>query len=138
MRYGTILLTGLIGVALATGAGCSDDGKKTKKVKAVEGIAKKIDLKNNYVSMETVDKSGKTMTREGTIREDTEVVINGRAAKLEDVKEGDKVLVYGFKEGKDDDVKFVATKVEVTRASEGGWKSTTPAKPATTQPAKNP
>ncbi|MEK6642726.1 MAG: hypothetical protein AABZ08_02365 [Planctomycetota bacterium] len=133
-KYKTIGVC-LVGVILV---GCSDDSKKARKVKKVDGIAKKIDLKNNFVSMVTIDKNGKEFVREGTLREDTEVSINGRAAKLDEVREGDKVSVYGFKEGKDDDVKFVATKVEVTRAAEGGWKSTTATKPATTQPAGKP
>jgi hypothetical protein len=105
-------------------AGCSDKSKKPKKIKTIPGVVKKIDLKANYVAMGFTDPEGKERTLEGVVKEDTDVLINGRAAKLEDVHEGDKVSVSGYKEGKDDDLKRVVTRVEVTRAASADWKST--------------
>ena len=114
--------------------GCSDGGKNSRKTKRVEGVARKIDLKNNYVSMSYKTPKGDEIVLEGTVREDTEVVINGRHQKLEDVREGDAVVVIGYREGKGEDQKLVATRIEVTRAKESDWQSTTP----TTQPATPP
>lgn len=124
----------LLAIAAIGMGGCSDDTKKAKKIRTVEGIAKMIDLKNNLVSMEIVDKEGRSREIPGSVREDTEVLINGRMAKLDDIREGDKVRVSGYREGKDEEMKFVATRVEVQRAKDMDWKSTA----ATTQPSTPP
>ena len=131
-------LTWCAACAILSGAvGCSEKGKKPKKVRTVTGIAKKIDLKGNYVAMSFTDRDGKERTLEGVLKEDTDVIINGRAAKLEDVHEGDKVAVSGYKEGKDDELKCIATRVEVTRVGSDDWKPTASGvKPATSQPSK--
>jgi Cu/Ag efflux protein CusF len=118
--------------------GCTDKSKKPKKIKTLPGVVKKIDLKANYVAMNFTDPEGKERTLEGVLKEDTDVLINGRAAKLEEVHEGDKVSVSGYREGKDDELRRVVTRVEVTRAASADWKSTASAgspKP-TTQPSK--
>ncbi|MBN1346869.1 MAG: hypothetical protein JXQ73_29525 [Phycisphaerae bacterium] len=104
--------------------GCSENNGKNPKIQRVEGVAKVIDLENNYVSMTIKDKKGVERELTGTVREDTEVSINGRKQDLKDVKPGDKVVVYGYREGKDEDQKLVATKVEVTRVRDDDWKST--------------
>lgn len=124
----------LFSVLCVTGlllAGCSDKSKKTPKIKRIEGTAVKIDLKNNSVAMLRKDEKGNEMTLEGTIRENTEVRINGRDQKLEDVKVGDKIIVSGYREGKGADQKLVATMIEVTRPREADWKSAS-------QPAASP
>jgi len=139
MRYGAVRsMTCFVACILLAGSvGCSDKGKKPKKVRTITGIAKKIDLKSNYVSMSFVAPDGKERTLEGILKEDTDVIINGRAGKLEDVRIGDKVTVSGYREGKDEDLKCVATRVEVTRAGNEDWKPTaSAAKTATTQPSK--
>jgi hypothetical protein len=118
--------------------GCSDSSKKPRKIRNIDGTARKIDLKNNVVSMIVVDKEGHDREMQGTVRDDAEVIINGRASKLEDVREGDKVTVSYYKEGKDDDVKFIATKIEVKRAKDEDWTSTRGGTAASTQPAPTP
>ena len=120
--------------------GCSDSGKKEKKIKTKDGVVTKIDVKSNSVAMSFVDKDGKDRELKGSVRDDTEIIINGRAAKLDDVREGDKVAVSGYKEGKDDEMKLVATKVEVKRAQESDWKSTgtKPPPSPTSAPARKP
>ena len=118
-------------------ASCSDKSRKTPKIRRIEGVATKIDLKNNSVAMVRKDDKGNEMTIEGTIRENTEVRINGRDQKLEDVKVGDKVIVSGYREGKGVDQKLVATMIEVVRPREADWKSASqPA--AVPQPPTNP
>ena len=110
--------------ALSTSTGCSEKGKKGPKVKTMKGIVKKIDLNNNRVSMSIRDENGKERVLEGVVREDTEVLINGRNQKIEDIKEDDKVEVSGFKEGEGNSSRLIATKVVVTRPTESDWKST--------------
>ncbi|QOJ03417.1 MAG: hypothetical protein HRU71_07950 [Planctomycetia bacterium] len=132
------LLTAVLGIA-----GCSDKEKKSPKVRKIEGIAKHIDLKNNDVSMVFKDDRGVERELRGTIRENTEVVINGRAQKLEDIRENDRIIVTGYKDGSGDSAQLVATMIEVIRPQETDWKKApaqsaagTPA--ASTQPAGKP
>lgn len=103
--------------------GCSDDGNKPAKIRKVEGVAEKIDLKGNYVAMSFTDDKGVKRTLAGTVKEDTEVWINGRSHRLEDVREGDKVVVFGYREGSGAEQKLVATKIQVSRPEESDWKS---------------
>jgi hypothetical protein len=105
-------------------SGCSDRGNKKPERRKLEGVAVEIDLERNYVSMRTVNKRGVEVLLEGTFREDTVVEINGRSETLDHVRPGDKVEVYGYREGKGDEQKLVATKVIVTRPEEDDWKST--------------
>lgn len=127
--------------ALMLPAGCSDKNGGQPKIKKKQGIAKKIDVANRVVSMVTVDKKGNTMEVNGTFRDDTEVIINGRNMTINDIRPEDKVEVHGYREGDDPATfKWVAKKVIVTRPESDDWK--TPGKPAgtpapTTQPAGN-
>jgi hypothetical protein len=117
--------------------GCSETGKKAKKIRTVDGIARKIDLKNNIVSMMVVDQKGQEREMQGSVREDSDIIVNGRASRLEDVREGDKVAVSYYREGKDDDIRFIATRVEVKRAKDNDWTSTGTGS-RTTQPVAGP
>lgn len=104
-------------------AGCSEQGEDKRESKKLEGIAEKIDLQTKVVSMRYVDKKGKERTVEGTFCDDTVVFINDRQESLEHVKPGDKVVVYGHREGKGQDQKLIATRVIVTRPEGADWKS---------------
>ena len=53
---------------------------------------------------------------------DAEVWINGRSHKLEDVVQGDKVTVYGYRDKSSSEVKLIASKIEVTRPEGTDWK----------------
>jgi hypothetical protein len=125
MRLNRIGAMCLAAAFLATAlVGCSDNSSKAPKVKTVEGIVKQIDLQNNSVSMTCKDDKGNEIERKGTVRDDTEVTINGRVQTLKDVRVGDRVVVQGFKEGEGEAKNWVAKKVEVTRAREADWKTT--------------
>jgi hypothetical protein len=119
-------------------SGCSDRSRKTPKIRKKIGVATRIDLKNNSVAMTWKDDKGNEYPLEGTIRETTEVTINGRDQKLEDVRVGDKVTVWGFKEGKGADEKLVATKIEVERTRDSDWKTASqpaaPVQPGSSKP----
>ena len=121
--------------------GCSDNTGKTPKTKTVEGVAKQIDLQNNCVSMMVKDEKGVERELVGSVREDTEVIINGRVQTLKDVHPGDRVVVQGYKEGEGESKKLIAKKVEVTRARDADWKTTgtaEPPKPTPPKPAEPP
>jgi aspartate 1-decarboxylase len=121
---------------LAWGAlpGCSGGGNKPPKLRRIEGVAKKIDLKAGVVSMVWKNDKGAEVNLEGTVKEDAEIWINGRASRLEEVHEGDKVVVLGYRERKGEEEKLIATRIEVTRPQATDWKPV--GKAATTQPAE--
>ncbi len=114
----------MVVIALVGVEGCSNRGAGKPKHRRLEGVVEKIDLQNNVFSMRVQDGKGGERILEGTFREDTEVEINGRAAKLEHVQPGDKVVGFGYREGEGEDQKLVATKVMVTRPEGSDWKST--------------
>ena len=124
-------------LCLTNFAGCSKRGEDKRKTRKLEGIAEKIDLENKVVSMRFVDGEGVERVIEGTFREDTVVLINDREESLERVKPGDKVVVYGHREGKDQNQKLIATKVIVARPEGTDWKSQ-PAEPKDTSAAEAP
>ncbi len=114
-----------VGLILALGlVGCSENSSKKPKLRRVEGVAKTIDLEKNQVSMVVRDDKGNESELQGSVRDDTEVWINGRSQKLEDIRPGDTVVVFGYREGAREQKKLVATKVEVTRSRDSDWKST--------------
>jgi len=102
--------------------GCSEQEGKEHKTRQLRGVADTIDLENNYVSMRVTNDKGVETLIEGTVREDTVVLINGRSQKVADIKPGDNVLVTGYREKKGDNDILIATRVEVTRPSD--WKKT--------------
>lgn len=112
---------------------CSSDDDKPPKIRKVEGTAKDIDLKNNYVSMLFTNSKGEEMLLEGTVREDTEVWINGRSHALQDLREGEHVVVFGYREGEGLSEKLVATKIEVQRPESEDWQK--PIAPTANEPA---
>jgi len=109
-------------LTVAAVSGCSDKDDKVPKIQRIEGVAKEIDLAHRHVAMSWVNKRGQTVTLEGSVRDDTEVWINGRAHQIEDIREGDRIVVEGYREGRGDEQSLVATKIEVTRAQSGDWK----------------
>lgn len=113
---------------------CSDSDKKAPKMRTVVGVAKSIDLKNNNVSMNFVNPEGKEITLTGSVKPDAEVWINGRIQKLEDIREGDKVTVHGYRDKSSDEPKLIATKIEVNRPEGSDWKKSDKAAAAAPTP----
>ena len=120
----------LIAVSLA---GCSDKGSNAPKGKTRQGVVTKIDLQTRNVAMKIKTDDGVEQEHSGIISEDTEILINGRGAKLADVHIDDKVSVT-VQKSKTEDGKFDIKKVEITRAADSDWKSTG----ETTKPAPTP
>lgn len=105
-------------------AGCSSKSSQQRKIRKKEGIAQKIDVENRMVSMIWTDDKGEDHPIDGTFTDDTVVEINGRSQEIKDIRPGDKVVVYGYSEGKGDEKKLIATRVVVTRPKEADWKTT--------------
>lgn len=103
--------------------GCKDDNDGKPKIRQREGIAKRIDTENRIVAMSIANKDGQTIDVEGTFREDTSVILNGRTASISDIRPGDKVEVHGYKEGEGLAMKWIAVKVVVNRPEEQDWKT---------------
>lgn len=125
-----VILVLLAGTAVT---GCSDGGDKPPKMRRLEGIAKRIDLRGGVVSMLWKNDKGKEIELQGTVKADAEITINGRVHKLEDLREGDAVVVTGFRDKSGDVEKLIATKIEVSRPQELEWKTVGG---PTTQPAE--
>lgn len=102
--------------------GCSDDSDRAPRIKKITGVAKEIDLKNNRVSMLFKNEKGNEIVLSGAVKEDTEVWVNGKLHKLDDVREGDTVTVFGYRDKSSDEPKLIATKIEVVRPESGDWK----------------
>ena len=105
-----------VGVAWPLVLGCSDD-KPKRKYHVLEGTVKNVDLSTNKVSMLWYsEKRGMELTVDGTVTGETEVLINGRVAKLEDLIIGERIKVEGYQVGKGENKRLVATRVTVERS----------------------
>ena len=118
-------------------SGCPDKKDKTPKIKHASGVAKKIDLAGKKVSMMLKGDDGVEREAAGTYRDDVEIFVNGRAAKVADVREGDKIEVTYFKDPVGDG-EFIVKKVEVARAGETDWKPTAKTDVQPVNPPVNP
>ncbi len=127
--YPTARRLALLAILFAGGVfvvqpGCSDESNDAPKIRSRKGTVKAIDLANRIVAMVSTDNSGNDITLEGTYTPETVIEINGRRADPKDVRVGDKVEVWGRKEGDGAEAKLVATKVVVSRAASTDWQST--------------
>lgn len=133
----TAVLVGLLSLGTVLGvSGCSDRSRKSKKARTIRGTVTKIDLPAKQVSMRFRNDKGQEIPIDGTVTEETEVLINGVNRKLADVIVGDEVIVQGFREKEGDSVRVVATRVEVSRANKDAWQETT--RGATSAPTTRP
>jgi len=119
-------------IALPLG-GCPEKSDKAPKGKTLSGVATKIDLQTRNVSMTIKGDDGAERELNGTVGDDTEILINGRGSKLADVRVGEKVEVTVQKSATEDG-KYNVKKVEITRAGDSDWKPTN----ATTQSSAAP
>lgn len=111
-------------LAILGPSGCSDDAGDKPRIRKVQGVAKSINVEKRIVSMTFTDDRGNERDLEGTFKDDTEVLINGRTQEIKDIRPGDKVTVYGYREGKGSDQKLIAEKVVVERPRSSDWKPT--------------
>ena len=116
-------------------AGCPE--KEPKRTYAVrEGRVRSVNPETGEVSMTYVDpKTNAKSVIQGRVTQNTEILVNGRSASLDDVRLGEWVKVTGYREGPKTDPRVVATRVEIQRtgwgkdASGSGQPGSAPTKP---------
>ena len=100
---------------LMTLPGCSKDDDEPE-FRQLEGTAEKLNLDTGQVALRFFhQKSGTEQVIEGIVNDQTEVLINGRVAKLKDIRLKERVKVTGYRKGKGADAQMVAVKVEIER-----------------------
>lgn len=104
-----VLMFGVSGALLLAGCGSK---KPKKRSRTLNGMVESIDVASGSVAMSWFDeKAAKTRQIGGRIAPETEIYIDGKVAELSDVREGDEVMVEGYKQGID----IVATRIDVIR-----------------------
>ncbi len=104
-----------LGLAVVALGGCQGEDEGRKQY-VLEGTAESIDARTGEVSMRWFNsKRNKEVVINGRVSETTEVFINGKLARFEDVRPQEQVRVTGYKEGKGEAAIVVVTKVEVQR-----------------------
>lgn len=114
---GVLALTAcLLGAGLW--AGCSKDDDQPK-VRTVPGRVAAVDPASGEVQMYYYnEKEKKEILVSGTLASNAEILINGRTARLEDVRVDDKMTVTGRIEKHDGERNLIAVKVEIDRPGE--------------------
>jgi hypothetical protein len=102
-----------MGAALVWGCGQEEP---ERKYRSLQGEAISINPATGEVAMKWYNpKRQEYLELHGWATEETEVLINGRAAALAEAHPGDHVEVIGYQEGTGANRRLVATKVLVTR-----------------------
>ena len=113
MNRGILVLCLLPALTLAIGCG---KGKPERKYYTLKGTAERIDADTGEVSMRAyIEKQQQWRVYTGQATDQTEVMINGRQAKLGDINPGDEGEVTGYIEGEGFNKRLVATKISITR-----------------------
>lgn len=96
--------------------GCSEKDS-ARKHRQLEGTITNIDLDNAKVTLRFYSEKHKAETTvTGRVTPKTEVFINGQLSSLKDLREGERVSVVGWVQGRSADREVVAVKVTVERA----------------------
>jgi hypothetical protein len=115
-------------VSMLCVSGCKEkSGERRYDTKL--GTAKAINVQTGEVVLEIMTKKGEKKEIPGWVRQETEIIINGKVAKLEDVKPMEEVKVTGYIEGEGLSQQYVATRVEILRPEEmtlGGGEAAPP------------
>lgn len=116
MKRGILVLCLVPALTLALGCG---KGKPERKYYTLKGTAEQIDVDTGEVSMRAyIEKQQQWRVFTGQATDQTEVMVNGRQAKLEDIRPGDEGEVVGYMEGEGFNKRLVATKISITREEE--------------------
>lgn len=116
--------------AIVMTVGCRSDKPERKYREPIDGTAEAINVETGEVTMLWYnEKKDKEIPLTGRVTDETEYFINGRAAKLTDIRLKERVRVSGYIRGSDMDREYVVVKVEVERDED--WIPTS----ATTRPA---
>jgi len=125
-----------VGIMIVVAAGflaCGACSPKTPtpEHKTIVGVAESIDPGANQVSMRWYNPEKQAeVPITGTVTDQTEILINGRVARLEDIRVGEKVTATGRRVKEGGAPQLIATRIEVIR-------ETAPTSGTTTRPAKS-
>lgn len=125
-----VLVAGFVLGGMVTG--CRDD---EKKIKSIRGTTRSVNPETRAVSMDFVKKDGSKLVLDGKLLEDTKIFINGRPAKMEDVRIDEDVDVKFYTAGKGPMKEFVITEVRIQREETVRLKPASQPATATTQTA---
>ncbi|HUU82511.1 MAG TPA: hypothetical protein VM243_03305 [Phycisphaerae bacterium] len=107
---------GLVILGLLATAGCGDEDS-SRKHRHLEGTIEKIDQLNSEITLRYFSEKHKTEANvTGMVNAETEIFINGRLSSLDDLREGERVIVVGWVKGRGAERDVVAVKITVERA----------------------
>lgn len=110
-----VLLLGACLPILVAGSACRRN-EPAPIHRTISGTAESIDEASNQVSMRRYnDKKQRDEIVSGVVTDQTEILINGRVARLGDIRVGDRVKVVGRVLREPSDAPPIATRIEVTR-----------------------
>lgn len=110
----TLSALAVIGLGVMA-TGCKDDAPDAQ-VLTLSGTVEKIDLAKRRVKISFhSEKHGRNLTQEAEVNDRTEVFINGIAARLEDVKEGERADGEVVVSKRDGERVITITKVQIGR-----------------------
>ncbi len=108
-------VVGIVCAGLIAIPGCQSRSTEREEM-TVNGTALEIDEATGKVSMKYFSKKKQLeITVSGYVTPETEIIINGRLAKLNEVKIGEQVQVTGYIEKIGDTKRMVATRIEIER-----------------------
>jgi len=97
--------------------GCAKKDHRPRKPFVRKGTLKSVDLQKKYARIETIDRRGDKLEMDGSFTDQTIVTIDGRPARIDDVRPGDAVEITATLQGKGINAELIATRVDVSRAS---------------------
>ena len=113
------ILTLLLLTSVATITGCKPSEPEIEHHQITGTIKHMKESDSNpghwKVRMEFVNKSGNTVAREGDVTPETEILINGRVAKMSDVRIGEHADVLGRVVTTDQGKTITALKIKIAR-----------------------
>lgn len=137
--FSALIRTTLGSAILLAVVGCKPSEPQAHPTQKKEGKITRIDAAANRVAMQLRDPKDATrfLDREieGSLTAKTEIFINGRRSRLEDIKVGDSVSALGHMEGTKDNPSIVAEEIQIERLTES---FVDVKKPAETPPAQPP
>jgi hypothetical protein len=121
-------------------SGCGRQADEPKH-RTIEGYAESLDPATNEVAMRWYNpRTQREEVVRGVVNDETEVLINGRSARVEDIKIGSRVTVTVRIEREGGQPHYIAKRIEVLDEdmlpSVGTTTSTKPAETGTTQPTE--
>jgi len=106
-------------VCVGMGGGCNEHEQRKPKSKTMEGVITRLEIDKGRLAMKMRDPKDKSQFLpqeiEGSVTPTTELWINGKAAKMADLRVSDKVEATGYRQGKGENEQIIAEKLSIER-----------------------